>query len=884
VTVSCNGRWHAAPYSYADAIALARELGVGETLATVLVRRGFRDPAAALAFLEATETHDPFAFDGMEDAVELILSHVAQGSQIAVHGDYDVDGVCSTALLVAALRDLGAEVRPRLPSRSEDGYGLSGRTVEELHAHGARLLVTTDCGIGAVEEVALARALGMDVVVTDHHRPGEQLPDCPVVHPVVGRYPCAELCATGVAYKLAHALFMRGGQDPAVLGRELDIVALATVADLVPLRGENRTLVRDGLRALHGAQRVGLRELLRVAGVDPQSVTEQTLGFALAPRINAAGRLYRADAGLELMLTDDPARALEIARELDAVNTERQAVETEILLEAEEQLASAPERLADPVQVLAGDGWHPGVVGIVASRLVERHYRPFVLIGLDGAGRGRGSARSIAAYDLHAGLASAAEHLERFGGHRMAAGLELDVENLEPFKAALLEHAQTALGAEDLLRTEHVDAIVPGDAVCIELAEQLQAMRPFGMGNPAVRLLLPGARLAQLRPMGEGKHARFTINSAGVRARAVAFGVGNTLTAAVREGEAATPSRHDVTARLEINEWAGSVEPRLVVNAVHALPALPEDPPAGCSDCACRARGERWWEAVFEELDSPLEHLPVQSPVERLRTVRDRRGEGVVGTLSELLSTGEPLLVACADVSRRRALFARELAPERFGRPAATYVSSRCAKSPVTELGGFGTALCIAEHAAVAREPGPPLRFKHVFLLDPPPFADLRSLYEGMPAGPGEGFLHLGWGPAELEFSRKVLEHELSLRAPLSSLYRALAAAGGALQDEQLEAVLAGPGAHPRSPAHAARCLRVLGELGLVAVERSSATVRCTITSEERVELERSSAYCSYARTCKEGLRFLNELTRPETARMAGATATPATSQAQQAA
>jgi len=342
VTVTRNGRWEAAPYSYATVHALARDLGVSETLATVLVRRGFGDPAAARAFLEATETHDPFALAGMRDAVALVLSHVSRGSRIVVHGDYDVDGVCSTALLVSALRDLGADVGTRIPSRSEDGYGLSGRTVEELHARGAALLITTDCGIGAVDEVGLAQSLGMDVVVTDHHRPGERLPSCPIVHPAVGGYPCAELCATGVTYKLAQALFTSAGRDPAALERELDVVALATVADLVPLRGENRTLVRAGLRALQGAQRPGLRALLRVAGVDPQSVTEQTLGFALAPRINAAGRLYRADAGLELMLTPDPDRALEIARELDAVNAERRSVETGILIEAEEQLAAAP--------------------------------------------------------------------------------------------------------------------------------------------------------------------------------------------------------------------------------------------------------------------------------------------------------------------------------------------------------------------------------------------------------------------------------------------------------------------------------------------------------------------------------------------------------------
>jgi single-stranded-DNA-specific exonuclease len=864
VTVSAEtrrGRWHASAYSYANALLLARELDLSETVATILVRRGFDDPAVARAFLDATESHDPLAFAGMGDVVALIGSHVSRGSPIAVYGDYDVDGVCSTALLASTLRELGAEVRPRLPSRSEDGYGLSCRAVEELHARGAGLLITVDCGIGSVDEVALARSLGMDVIVTDHHRPGSELPDCPIVHPVVCGYPCEELCATGVAYKLAVALFAAAGRDPSRLERELDMVALATVADLVPLRGENRALVRRGLRVLHGASRVGIRALLRVAGVDPQSVTEQTLGFGLAPRINAAGRLYRADAGLELMLTGDPERALEIARELDATNGERQSVETAILLEAEEQLTSAPERLLEPVQVLAAEGWHPGVVGIVASRLVERHNRPFVLIGLDGSGRGRGSARSIKPYDLHAGLASASMHLERFGGHRMAAGLELDERNLERFREALLEHARASLRPEDLVRTEEVDAIVPGDAVCLELAEELEQLRPFGMGNPAVRLLLPGARLAELRPMGEGKHARFTIASAGVRARAVAFGVGTSLAETVGSGQPDPGRRHDVTARLEVNEWGGAVEPRLVVNAVHPLAECEDATRAGCSDCVCRARSERWWQAVFEELAAPLERLPAPAPRGgRERTVLDRRGRGALGTLSELLSAGEPVLVACADVSRRRALFARELAPKRFARPEPVYLSARCARDAVTEPGGFGTALCVADYSALERDPSLPARFRHVFALDPPPLVEAANLI-AEPTSEAESFLHLGWGPAELEFSRKLLEHELALRPTLASLYRALVAAGGRLEGSELEAVLAGAGAHPRTPAHAARCLRVLGELKLVSVERSSATVRCTITSEERVELECSSAYRAYARTCEEGLRFLNEQT-----------------------
>jgi single-stranded-DNA-specific exonuclease len=414
---------------------------------------------------------------------------------------------------------------------------------------------------------------------------------------------------------------------------------------------------------------------------------------------------------------------------------------------------------------------------------------------------------------------------------------------------------------------------VPGDAVCLELAEQLQAMRPFGMGNPAVRLLLPGARLAELRPMGDGKHARFTIASAGVRARAVAFGVGSSLNEAVGKDTPDPVRRHDVTARLEVNEWGGAVEPRLVVNAVHTLPELEDGATEGCSSCACRAGADRWWEMLFEELDAPLDPPPDLPRAEPARTVVDRCGEGVLGILSELLSAGEPLLVACADLSRRRALFARELAPERFGRPAPVLVSARCARDSLAEVGGFGATLCVAEYAALEREPALATRFRHVFALDPPPFERLSALLHEQAGGGGESFLHLGWGAPELDFSRKVLEHELHLRPSLTSLYRALAAAGGTLAGEALERALTGDGVHPRSPVQAARCVRVLVELGLVAIERSSATVTCTITSDERVELERSSAFRAYARRCEEGLRFLNELTPPRAAPTATRTA-----------
>ncbi|MGZ4280435.1 MAG: single-stranded-DNA-specific exonuclease RecJ, partial [Solirubrobacteraceae bacterium] len=367
------------PAPLATVRALERRLGVSFALAQVLVRRGLGEEEAARAWLAATERHDFGAFAGIDAAVDLVLSHVRAGTRVTVHGDYDVDGVCSTAILVRVLRVLGADVDSYLPSRTEDGYGLSAATVQRLAKRGTHLMLTADCAITAVDEVAQARALGLDVVVTDHHSPRADgsLPDAPIVHPAVCGYPCPDLCAAGVAYKLAAALLAGAGHDPAGADEDLDLVALATVADCVPLRDENRRLVREGLHALATSAKPGIRALLRVAKVDPGALDARAIGFRLAPRINAAGRLYRADAGLELVLTDEPERAAAIADELDHANAERRLTETRILFEAEAQVREVGEQ---PAYVLAGEGWHPGVIGIVASRIAERHHRPCVML------------------------------------------------------------------------------------------------------------------------------------------------------------------------------------------------------------------------------------------------------------------------------------------------------------------------------------------------------------------------------------------------------------------------------------------------------------------------------------------------------------------------
>ncbi|HEY7830292.1 MAG TPA: single-stranded-DNA-specific exonuclease RecJ [Solirubrobacteraceae bacterium] len=570
-----------------DVQRLQRELDLSGAMAQVLVRRGLRDPAAARAFLAAEEEHPPSAFAGIDVAIESIMRHIRERKRITVHGDYDVDGVCSTAVLVRALRALGADVDWYLPDRASDGYGLNADTIERLAQRGTRLLVTVDCAITAVEEVALARTLGMEVLVTDHHaiRADGELPRAPIVHPTVSGYPCPDLCATAVAYKLAQGLCEAAGTTQQGEGRggatqqskeqsegaiqpseyrvqeDLDLVALATIADVVALTGENRTLVRRGLRALATTAKPGLRALMAVAQVDPSKVTERAVGFALAPRLNAAGRLYRADAGLELILTEDPARAGEIAQELDRANQERRHTETRILFEAEAQVAALGESSA---YVLAGEGWHPGVIGIVASRLAERHHRPVVMIALEGDS-GRGSGRSIEGFDLLGGLRACAAHLGRHGGHKAAAGLQIDRSRLDEFRAAFVAHAQQVLSEEQLVRGERVDAVLEGHELGMALAEELQTLAPFGCANPTVSLMVRSATLSDRRPMGEGRHLRFSVlTDDGARARAVAFGNGGRLS--VAEDVAA-----DATFTLEVNEWKGISEPRLLLR--HAQPA-----------------------------------------------------------------------------------------------------------------------------------------------------------------------------------------------------------------------------------------------------------------------------------------------------------------------
>jgi single-stranded-DNA-specific exonuclease len=695
-------------------------IGCGRVLADAMARRGWDDPAALAAFLDAEgPLHDPFALGDAARAVPLVADAIATRRRIAVHGDYDADGVCATALLCEGLAALGADVVPFIPSRFDEGYGLAVETVERLHADGVELIITVDCGITAVEAARRAAELGVALVVTDHHRHGEALPDCPVLAPALGGYPFDQLCGAGTAFKLLEGLVAHHDADPAILESVADLVAIATIADLVPLVDENRALARWGLKRIGRGGRLGLDTLMRVAKVDPRTIDAGAIGFRIGPRLNAAGRLEHADAALRLLMTRDPREAQELAEELDGLNRRRRALEDRILKEALELHEGLPEARRSALgTVLAQDGWHAGVVGIVASRVVERLRRPAVLVAIDGD-TGRGSGRSLEAFDLHAALAACAPHLERWGGHRAAGGVTVRVDQMDAFAAAFEAHATRVLAGADLRPVERIDAVCALTDVTLETAQDLARLEPAGMGNPPVTVLVPAAELDQVRRIGsEGRHLDMRVRTAAGSCRCVAWSHGD------RHDELAAGGRVDVAARIERSTWQGAERVELVARAVQPLPdGLP--PAAGLCPTAC--------DASCPEL-VPAAPDPVPSADgEGTAQMADRRDGGAIAELTRLAATGQGLLVVVADVARRRAMLDQALHPARFGLRGALLLSRVCADEALdarTALLAEGPYLALVDHATLARRPGIAAAFPDAVLLDPGPDGWLA------PAGP----------------------------------------------------------------------------------------------------------------------------------------------------
>jgi single-stranded-DNA-specific exonuclease len=513
-------------------------------VAQLLACRGIDDPAVAQTFLQSklADLRPPDDLPGCAAAADCILAAVASGRRIAVYGDYDVDGVAATSILLLCLRLLGADVTSYVPHRIEEGYGLNEEAVRQLAADGTRLIVTVDCGVTALAEADVAAHLGVELVISDHHRPGTALPKAAaIVHPGLPNqnYPFAGLSGAGVAFKLAWALCQRACRAPRVsepmrhfLLQATALAALGTVADVVPLLDENRILVRHGLRSLQQVPTPGLQALLRVAGLERKAeLSSEDVAFALAPRLNAAGRLGQAQLAIELLTTQSNDRAAALADYINELNASRQSLERSIYLRAHKQALDEFDPDNDAALVLADRGWHPGVIGIVAGRVVDKFNRPVVLVSLDelGAKPGIGSARSVPGFDLHEALVACAEHLLSFGGHRAAAGLKIEEQKLAGFREQFCQHAAAKLVDSDRIADLWIDAEAPLSAFNVDTVRHLEMLAPFGCGNTRPLVCATGVRLAEppRRIGGGGRHLAMKIVQHGVTLRAVAFGGGD---------------------------------------------------------------------------------------------------------------------------------------------------------------------------------------------------------------------------------------------------------------------------------------------------------------------------------------------------------------------
>ena len=537
---------------------IAHELRLPPPLCRLLVHRGYGEPAAVRDFLRPHlgQIHPPLQMAGMADAVERIVRAIRGGETILVHGDYDVDGICSTAVFVRSLRMMGAKAEPFVPHRLQDGYDLSEAGIRAAQAIGAGLILTGDCGVVAHEAVRRACSLGIDVIVTDHHTPGPTLPDCvAVVDPNREDcpYPDKSLAGVGVAWKVCCAVAEAVGFPVERLQAFLDLVAVATVADLAPLTGENRALVRWGLRVLPQTPNPGLRALLRTTGLAGKGeISAAQVGYVLAPRINAVGRMGEARDGVRLLLTDDPREAETIAHALEAENRARQAVDADTLRQAMDGL----ERWFDPDRhwgvVLAEEGWHPGVIGIVASRVVERIHRPTVLVALNGAEDGKGSARSIPGFHLHEAMTACSEHLVRFGGHRMAAGCSIRPERVAGFREAFDARAHAVLRPEQLIPEVRIDLEVELHHADADLARMLRHAGPFGAGNATPVFATRRVGLVGYPRVVGQNHLKLTLGAHGRTMDAIGFGMGERTQEPVFAG-----GPLDVAYKLEENHYNG---------------------------------------------------------------------------------------------------------------------------------------------------------------------------------------------------------------------------------------------------------------------------------------------------------------------------------------
>ncbi|NYE05165.1 single-stranded-DNA-specific exonuclease [Bacillus niacini] len=541
---------------------LVNELKITPLVASLLINRGLNTVDSARYFLFGKEQfHDPFLLKGMDIAVNRIREAIERQEPILIFGDYDADGVSSTTVLMLTLRDLGANVQFYIPNRFTEGYGPNETAFRRASENGIKLIITVDTGISAIHEAAVAKELGLDLIITDHHEPGPVLPEAlAIIHPKLpdSVYPFRELAGVGVAFKVAHALY---GEVPEQL---LEIAVIGTIADLVSLKDENRLIAKKGLEKLKVTKNKGLKAILKVAGADQQNINEETIGFLLAPRINAVGRLENADMAVELLLTDDPFEAEALAQEMDELNKTRQSIVNSITTEAIEEVERNYPIDSNSVLVIGKEGWNAGVIGIVASRLVEKFYRPTIVLSFDKEkGLAKGSARSIAGFDLFKNLSECRDILPHFGGHPMAAGMTLKLEDVSDLRQRLNNLANELLTKDDFIPITTLDHQIKVDEINLSALGELNLLAPFGMDNPKPKVLISNVQISTMRKIGsEQNHLKVMVHDNGTNLDGIGFGLGPLV------DHISPASKISIIGELAVNEWNNIRKPQIFIQDV----------------------------------------------------------------------------------------------------------------------------------------------------------------------------------------------------------------------------------------------------------------------------------------------------------------------------
>ncbi|WP_078428976.1 single-stranded-DNA-specific exonuclease RecJ [Alkalihalobacterium alkalinitrilicum] len=558
-----NKRWKLAQLEQDKVNLLMEELNLSPIVAKLLVLRGIDTVQAATRFLykEEVSFYDPFLLDGMKEAVDRIKEAIVKNEKILIYGDYDADGVSSTSVMIYLMKELGANFNYYIPNRFTEGYGPNEAAFRQAKVDGYDLIVTVDTGISAVHEAEVAKEIGIDLIITDHHEAPPHLPDAyAIVNPKKPgcTYPFKGLAGVGVAFKLAHALLEE------VPSHLLDIVAIGTIADLVPLVDENRLLAKKGIEALQRTTKPGLRAIKKIAGIDGQTVNAEHVGFAIGPRINAAGRLDSADPAVELLTTDDEMVGKEIAEEIDQLNKERKAIVDEMAKEAIAQVETQFPPSDNRVLIVGKEGWNPGVIGIVASRLVEKFYRPTIVLSLDREkGVAKGSARSIEGFDMFVNLSESRDILPHFGGHPMAAGLTMQIEHVEELRNRLNSQADRLLTEEDFIPITNVDLVATLDEISLDVINQLEELAPYGVSNPVPKVMIEEVNIAQIRRIGtDENHLKVLFEHEGTTLDGIGFQLG------YLHPEINQAAKISAVGTISVNEWNGHCKPQIFLEDI----------------------------------------------------------------------------------------------------------------------------------------------------------------------------------------------------------------------------------------------------------------------------------------------------------------------------